>query len=56
MAGNIVVELNLAGGKINCVSPNFVLPTFIFDTCITSFHFRIKEHFLNSHVPVDVFN
>ena len=32
MAGSIGMELNLAVGKINCMSPNFVLPTF--NTCI----------------------
>ena len=31
MARNIVIELNLAVGKINCVSPNFIPPTF--NTC-----------------------
>ena len=32
MAGNIGMELNLAVGKINGVSPNFIPPTF--NTCI----------------------
>ena len=32
MAGNIGVELNLAVGKINHVSLNFIPPTF--NTCI----------------------
>ena len=34
MAGNIGVELNLAVGKINCVSPNHIPPTFNMCTCI----------------------
>ena len=32
MARSIGMELNLAVGKINCVPPNFISPTF--NTCI----------------------
>ena len=51
MAGSIGMELNLAVGKINCVSPNLVLPTF--NTCIKNskcLHFNTEACFLNSTI------
>ena len=56
---NIDVELNLAVGKINFVSPNFIISTFI--TCIKNFkclHFIIEAYFgiaqILQHVPLQV--
>ena len=46
IVGNIDMELNLAVGDINCMSLNFIPPTF--STCIKiskRLHFNIKAFF-----------
>ena len=40
VARNIGVELNLAVGEINCVSPNFIPPTF--NTCLK--HYKHRQY------------
>ena len=49
------MELNLAVGEINCVSPHFIPPTFntyikILDTYIIEAHFEWQT-FKSEHVP-----